>query len=271
MYKSYIFNFINSIFYKLILRSIILFISILPLSYLVFSNSSYKIILFPLLIIWIPFSIIILTGIILKLHPTIKNEKIETGTKKFFFWLNKNFIHEFICSSSYLNNLTNRIDFLKIFYYKLCGFANPLLVIIAPDVKFLDPYLLVLGKKIFIGYGTIISGHMIQGKKLIVDYVKIADNVRIGASCFISCGVEIQENTMIGFGVKIGSNCKIGRNVIISSETIIDDNVIIEDNVIIGKFCIIGKNSSIKYKSVLSFNQIIKPRSIIDLVKKQIN
>ncbi|MEO6524259.1 MAG: DapH/DapD/GlmU-related protein [Mucilaginibacter sp.] len=212
---------------------------------------------------------IVLTGIVLKLHPKINNEKIESGSKKFFFWLNKNFIHEFVCSSSFLNNLTNRIDILRLIYYKLCGVKNPLFVIIAPDVKFLDPYLLVLGKKIFIGYGTIISGHIIQGGKLIVDYVKIGDNVRIGASCFIACGVEIQESTMIGFGVKIGSNCKIGKNVIISSETIIDDNVIIEDNVVIGKFCIIGKNSILKYKSVLSFNQIIKPRSIIDFGKKQ--
>ncbi|EHQ26562.1 DapH/DapD/GlmU-related protein [Mucilaginibacter paludis] len=256
-------------FYKLILRSLIIFLSLLPLSYVIFSNSTHKIILFPLLLISTPFSIIILTGILLKIHPTIKNEAIEPGTKKFFYWLNKNFIHEFVCSSSFLNNLTNRIDFLRIFYYKLCGIKNPLLVIIAPDVKFLDPYLLVLGKKIFIGYGTIISGHIIQGRKLLVDYVKIGDNVRIGASCFISCGVEIQESTMIGFGVKIGSNCKIGKNVIISSETTIDDNVIIEDNVIIGKFCIVGKNSIIKNKSVVSFNQIIKPRSIIDFRKNK--
>lgn len=224
-----------------------------------------------MLIIWIPFSIVILTGIILRLHPTIKNEKIEPGSKKFFFWLNKNFIHEFVCSSSFLNNLTNRIDILRVFYYKLCGIKNPLLVIIAPDVKFLDPYLLDLGNKVFIGFGTIISGHIIQAGKLVVDYVKISDNVRIGASCFISCGVDIKEGANIGFGVKIGSNCKIGKNVIISSETIIDDNVTIEDNVIIGKFCIIGKNSIIKNKSVVSFNQVIRPRSVIDLGKKQVN
>ena len=267
MNKFYIISFINGIFYKLILRSIIFFISLLPVSLLIFSESGFKALLFPLLIIWIPFSIVILTGIVLKAHPTIKNAEIESGSMAYFVWLNKNLIHEIVSSSSFLNNFTNRIDFLKIFYYRLCGFQNPLLVIMAPNVKFLDPYLLTLGKKVFIGYGTIISGHIIQGRKLCVDFVNIGNNVRIGASCFISCGVEIQDNTMIGFGVKIGSNCKIGKNVIISSETVLDDGVIIEDNVIVGKFSIIGKKSKICSKSVLPFNSIVPPRSRIERLK----
>lgn len=264
MNNFYLTSFINGLIYKFFIRIVLFFLSILPLSFAIFTTFDSKIVIFPFFIILIPFLIIILTGLLLILHRNIKTGEIELGSKSYFYWLNKNLIHETICSSSFLNNLANRVDFIKLIYYKLCGFKNPQLVIIAPEVKFLDPYLLEIGKKVFIGYGTIISGHIIQGKKLFVKNVIIKDNVRIGASCFISCGVEIGENSQIGFGVKIGSNCKIGKNVIISSEAMIDENVLIEDNSYIGKCTIIGKNSTIKYKNIVSFNETIKPKTIVD-------
>src|SRR5207302_890184 len=193
-----------------------------------------------------------------------RNGSAEIFSRAYFTWLRRNLLYEIIISSTFLNNTVNRIDLVKPLYYKLAGCANPYLVIIAPGVTLLDPDRLIFGKETFIGFNSMISGHIIKGNRLVIRNVALGDHVKIGSGCIISCGVTIGDNTRIDFGVTLGTNCTIGKNVTIFAETKIDDDVMIEDGAIVGKFCKIGKKAAIRKGAFVKSFEIIEPRRVYE-------
>jgi UDP-3-O-[3-hydroxymyristoyl] glucosamine N-acyltransferase len=211
-----------------------------------------------------PFIIIITTGVLMMIHPKQKDGPAAIFSAGYFTWLRRNLLHEIITCSMFLNNTLNRIDFMKAIYYKLAGAANPYLVIIAPNVFFLDPDRVVFGKQTFIGFNTLIAGHIIKGNRLLIQPVKLGDYVKIGSGCVVSCGVSIGHNSKIDFGVTIGTNCQIGKDVTIFAETKIDDGVTIEDRAIVGKFCKIGKKATIREGAFVESFGVIRPRQVYE-------
>ncbi len=75
-----------------------------------------------------------------------------------------------------------------------------------------DSYLLTIGDNVVIGGNTDISCHLFENNQLILKEITIDDNTLIGAHCYISPGVSI------------GKNCIIGLRTFIRSDKIISDN-----------------------------------------------
>lgn len=236
-----------------LLRFLVYSISILPLCYVLAfqENGLTKLFLILVSVLICPFLIILISGIVYAITPDIKLGTYPVFSLPYVKWLFKDLTANIVISSSILNNIANRVDFIKIVFYRLLGVKNTKYLIIASDVYLLDINRFVFHNAIFIGTSTVISGHSIKNGKLVLTMGSIGNNVKIGAFCRIAQGVKIGDNTIIGFGVNIGSNCIIGNNVVIHDAAMLDENIIIEDNSVIGKKCLIGKKVNIKKKSYI--------------------
>ena len=240
--------------YQIILKFVVYCVSLLPfLSLVVFKfDSVYPyILLLAISLILFPVLLILQTGLLLLIIPKVKTGEYLFHSKIYFTWLRRNIIAEYISTSSLINNLIHRASLLKIMYFGFLGYKSPASLILAPDVKFLDPDLCRFHGMNFIGYGTVISGHTVKGNKLIIQEAIIGRNVKIGSYCKLAVGINIGENTLMDYGVEVGMKTKIGRNVRIFADVKIDDDVVIEDNVIIGKGTLIGRKAIIGQGSYL--------------------
>ena len=264
MKKTIIFNLV----YKFLIRGVMYFISIIPLAILLTieyeSNILLKIFLLSLSIVTIPFVIIFFTSLLLFQFPKVKPGSYQIFSKDYYLWLKRDVILEIINSSYFLNNIVMRLDLIKIMYFKLIGVQNIITTIFAPNVRILDADKFVFGEKIFIGYSSFLSAHIIKGNKLILGVTHIGNNVKIGSFCRIAPNVKIGDNSLIDYSVEIGFNCNIGKNVKIFGSTKLDDNVTIEENVIIGKDCVIGRNTIIKKKIIIGSHSKIASRKKIE-------
>ena len=200
------------------------------------------------------------------LFPKAKSGHYPLFTNMHRRWLRNNIIAEYISGSSFINNIIQRVSPLKIIYYYLLGYKSPVSLILAPEVKLLDPDRCKFGKRVFIGYGTVISGHTVKGNKLIIDETVIDDDSKLGSFCKLAVGVHVGRNTFIDYGVEIGMNTKIGTNVKIFASVKIDDEVVIEDNCVIGKGTMIGRKTKIGKGSVVGGYCRIGSR--VDLAEK---
>ncbi len=75
-----------------------------------------------------------------------------------------------------------------------------------------NPERTIIGKNCFFGYNAIITGHVYENGKLILQKVKIGDNCTIGANVVIFPGVEIGDNVIIGANTVIPKGRKIPPN-----------------------------------------------------------
>ncbi|MDH4222574.1 MAG: N-acetyltransferase [candidate division Zixibacteria bacterium] len=129
--------------------------------------------------------------------------------------------------------------------------------------NFIDPKA-KLGKKVKVGYSTIIGEKAQIGKNCI-----IGNNVTIYPETKIGDNVRIDDNTVIGKKpmkamrsattkeqvlppARIGNNCIIGTSVVIYRGTVLGDKILVADlstireNVTIGDFTIVGRGVAIE-------------------------
>jgi len=242
-------SFLIRVFFKFFIRFIVYAASLIPFCYsLVLQTESNisKILLLIISILSCPFLIIIISGLLYAITPKVESGSYKIFSPPFIKWFLKDVLADLVLSSSLLNNIANRIDFLKSIFYRLLGVSNPDTIIMASDVILLDPNRFIFGNNIFIGYSTMISGHFVKNRQLVLTMGEIKNNVQIGACCKIAQGVNIGNNVIIGFGVTIGVNCIIGDNTVIHDATILDDNCVVGENSVVGKKCLIGRKSVVK-------------------------
>ena len=241
-------HFMWLLLYQVILRLLVSIVSLLPFC-LVMAQDTLpvitEVISLILSISLIPFLVVIQTAILLRLFRKPRSGKFPIFSTDYYLWLRRNIVAEYVSSSSLLNNLVHRTSVLKILYYGMLGYRKPSYLIIAPDVKILDPGRCQFEKFVFIGVGTVIGGHTIKSLQLLLADTKIGSNVNIGSFCKFAVGVEIGKGTFIDYGVEVGMLCKIGDNVTIFAGVKLDDETVIEDNAVIGKAVTIGRKSHI--------------------------
>ena len=242
--------FTTRLLFVFILRFLIYGMSLIPFCYVSVSYESTinKILLLIVTLLLAPILIIFLTGLTYYLTPKVVPGAYKIFSTPFIKWLLKDLIANIVTTSKFLNDIANRVDFIKIIYYRLLGVTNIKTMIIASDVLIMDPNKFTFGKNIFIGTSTLISGHFIKNRKLVLTMGEFGDNVQIGACCKIAQGVKIGKNSIIGFGVNIGVDCIIGENVIIHDATSLDEYSVIGDNTVVGKKCLIGRKTHIGKK-----------------------
>lgn len=229
---------------------------------LFFICTSLSLLLFPVLTV-------LLIALIFKLLPNVPNGKHNFFTKHYYIWLFKDLIHETVVTSSFLNNLVIRIKPIRYLFYSIIGMPNKNLIILANDVRILDPDRVHIGKFTFIGINTILSGHIIRSGRLVLEKIHIGNSNILGAFCSVACGVKTGNDCKIDSFVTINNNVTIGNNSVILGKTFIDSYVKIGNNVRVGKSCIIGSNTIIEDKAIIGDylrignNKIIKKGEII--------
>ncbi len=75
-----------------------------------------------------------------------------------------------------------------------------------------DPHLTEIGEGSIIGHNSLITGHMIEGDKIILKKVKIGKNCTIGACAIVCPGAVIGDNTVVGAHSFVPKNAKLDKN-----------------------------------------------------------
>ena len=247
-------TFLWLLFYQLLMKVIVYGIALFPalwLSVCTYESAIWHVLSILAGVLLFPVILVFQVAILMAILPKAASGKYPIGSKFYFRWLRRNIIAEYVTGSAMLNNTIQRISILKILYYGMLGYKNPASLILAPDVKLLDPDRCMFGSRIFIGYVSVLSGHTVKGNQLIIESTKIGDAVKIGSFCKLAVGVEVGENSYIDYGVEIGMKTRIGKNVKIFASVQLDDEVIVEDNVVIGKGVMIGRKTLIGAGSVI--------------------
>ena len=252
--------------YQFLWRFLVLGVSLLPFAYVLVQNDwniwfrTLSVVLSLLLIPWI---LALETAMLLRIFPKPDSGSYALFSKNYRRWLKRNIFAEFVSAPSWMNNLVHRVPPLKILYYGILGYASPASLILAPDVKILDPDRCSFGKNVFIGVGSIIGGHTVKSLKLLLDETRIGDGVNMGSYCKLAVGVEIGTDTFIDYGVEIGMKCKIGKNVTIFAGVKIDDQCTVEDGSVIGKATLVGRKSHIGKGSYIGAYSRLGSRSTL--------
>jgi acetyltransferase-like isoleucine patch superfamily enzyme len=255
-----------------IIRPLIFVISLSPLIVcILYSNkinyiNSY--LLMSLSFILIPFLILTIVALLFRLMPDVPNGKHSFFSKHHYIWLFKDLIYETAITSSFLNNVINRIKPIRYVFYSIVKMPNKRRIVLTPDVKILDPDRVFIGDFTFIGINTILSGHIIRSGRLILEKILIGNNNIIGAFCSIACGVITGNNCKIDSFVTLNNNVLIGENTVILGKSLIDSRVKIGCNVRIGKCCVIGSNTIIEDGAIIKDYLRIGSNKLI--AKKQI-
>ena len=247
-------NFLWLLNYQFVLKFMVYAIALLPFFWFLTTSSVQGIIrgiVLMILFLMIPVIVIMETAFLLRLLPRTPSGRYPIFSPEYYSWLRGNIIAEYVSSSAFMNNLVHRTPPVKIIYYGILGYRSPATLVLAPDVKLLDPKRCDFSPFVFIGIGTILGGHTVKSLNLILEDTIIGRNVNIGSYCKFAVGVEIGRDTFIDYGVEIGMKSKIGKNVKIFAGVKIDDETVIEDNVVIGKGALIGR------KSILGKNSFI--------------
>ncbi len=113
---------------------------------------------------------------------------------------------------SFLRNWMCCFIFPGYYFYKLMGakMADP--PIIGIDAKLLDPCAIEIGSNVVLGENSVLCAHFLQGKTLVINTIKIGNNVTIGAGSFISPGVTVGDNSVVAAGAVVVPGTIIGDN-----------------------------------------------------------
>jgi len=252
-----------------ILKPILFILSLLPFGFAILQINSnlpttMKVLLISLSLVISPVILVLLIGLIIRFLPNIPSGKHNFFSKQHYNWLIKDFIYETIVTSAFLNNLVIRIKPIRYIFYTLVGMPNRSLIILANDVRILDPDKISIGELTFIGINTLISGHIVRSGKLMLQDVNIGNENIIGAFCSIISGVKTGEKCKIDSFVTLNNNVTIGNNSVVLGKSLIDSYVKIGNNVRVGKSCIIGSNTIIEDNAIIGdylrigSNKIIK-------------
>lgn len=76
----------------------------------------------------------------------------------------------------------------------------------------LDPPFVEIGENTIIGQYALIVPHVIEGKRLAHHWIRIGNNVTIGAGAIVLTGVSIGDNAIVSTGAVVTKGTSIGAN-----------------------------------------------------------
>jgi acetyltransferase-like isoleucine patch superfamily enzyme len=76
--------------------------------------------------------------------------------------------------------------------------------------KVIEPFLVEIGNNVLLGEDCIVSGHLVENKRLTLAKVTIGDNVTVGANTLIYPGVEIADNALVASSSVVLTGTRIG-------------------------------------------------------------
>lgn len=211
----------------------------------------------------IPVLYVLFVGLTTYALKQVASGKHAFDSASFNSWLLRDFIHENIVTIPFFNNFVNRIFPIRSIFYRLVGMKLPKMLIVAPDVKLLDPDKIELGESVFIGHGAVLGPHIIRSGKLVLEPIKIGDDCIIGAFTVIGAGVTIGHKSKIDTFAILNSNVILGNKVTVLGRTLIEADCNIADKVKIGIGCRIGKNVTIGAGAKIGANCTIASGVII--------
>lgn len=110
---------------------------------------------------------------------------------------------------SFLRSWMCCFTFPGYYFYKLMGCRIAAPPIIGVDAKLLDPGVISIGRNVVLGENSVLCGHFVQGRILVIDPIVIGDNVTVGANAFISPGVHIGDGAIVAAGAVVATGTRI--------------------------------------------------------------
>ncbi|MBS2022664.1 MAG: hypothetical protein JST92_09655 [Deltaproteobacteria bacterium] len=130
---------------------------------------------------------------------------------------------------------------------------------VSADADLLDPSLLTVGPGAVIGARCLVTGHFVEGGKLLLDRVEVGPGAvlagevavlpgaKIGARAFVkgrvavSLGAQIGEEARIGAGVGLDAGAKVGRRARIGNGVMVTARSQVPDGARLKPFTIFGQ------------------------------
>ncbi len=118
-------------------------------------------------------------------------------------------------------------------YFRAMGMTLHWTTHISPGARVISPSLLRLGRNVFLGEGTYVSGHLSVGDRMMSAPVIIHEGANVGAHSNVGPGVQIGARTKVGAMVDVAPDARIGQDVHIFPRCHIGMGAVIGDGVML--------------------------------------
>ncbi len=200
--------------FPIIVFSMLIFLSAILASFTVYIMFSFidNTDLFAVFIVWLPLFycfVIIIHRIFLKFYP-LKEGYVESGSRLEFAY-HVYILFYLVLLYSLIRTKIIPVPFQRMIYIALGAKLGENTYC---SGTILDPVLTIAGSNTIIGEDSLLFSHAIEGDHLSHKFIKIGNNVTIGAKSILMSGVVVGDNAIVAAGSVVLKNTVIGDNEI---------------------------------------------------------
>ncbi len=167
-------------------------------------------------------------GVLSALLPRLRPGRYPMMKGKVFFgWLFRSLLRRvlFVPGVKWVVMSSNVLRFLAL---RALGARVAFTANMSADVDVLDPALLVVGPGATIGARSFLSGHWVEGGKLVLGEIRVGAHSLIAADVVVAPGVVIGERAVVKARVSLGPEVKVGDRADIGGTATLISHVVIE-------------------------------------------
>jgi acetyltransferase-like isoleucine patch superfamily enzyme len=131
------------------------------------------------------------------------------GHPVFFLWV-AHFVLRRCLDLPPLSTLIAQSNLLRFLVLRCFGARVAFSASMSSDAVVLDPALLEVGAGSVVGSQSLLGGHLLTGRLLRLETIRIGAGVLVSARCALGPGVTVGDGAQLGFGAVLGLRCEVG-------------------------------------------------------------
>jgi acetyltransferase-like isoleucine patch superfamily enzyme len=167
-------------------------------------------------------------GVVSALLPRLRPGRYPLMKGKVFFgWLFRSLLRRvlFVPGVKWVVMSSNVLRFLAL---RAMGARVAFTANMSADVDLLDPALLEVGPGATIGARSFLSGHWVEGGKLVLGEIRIGARSLVAAEVMIAPGVVVGERAVVKARASLGPEVQVGERADIGATALLVARVVIE-------------------------------------------